>query len=247
MYMRVLWRFRILVGAGVLLATALAVLSFVRINPGGSPAIKYRSDEQWSSESMLFVTQQGFPWGRLSMTPSSGSPQSNKPAADNEVRFSSLAVLYAYLASSDQVRRLMLKDGPINGQIAAEPVMTTGTYSSPMPLVRLIGIASTPARARALVIRVTDALRHFLASEQAKNQIGENQRVLVSVVKRADTPKLFAGRSMTLPIVVFLGVMILISGLAFMLENMRGPRRETAAGEQQPPDAQPVAVARDAA
>ena len=65
LYLRVLWRFRILMAAGALLAATLAFLSFVRVDPGGSPLLSYRDDEQWVTYSMLFVTQQGFPWGRL--------------------------------------------------------------------------------------------------------------------------------------------------------------------------------------
>jgi hypothetical protein len=243
LYLRVLWRFRILVGAGAVLATALALLSVVRVDPGGSPAVKYRESEQWASFAMLFVTQQGFPWGRL--TAAAAAAPGNKVAFESEARFSNLAVLYAYLASSDPVRKLMLRDGPVEGDLAAEPVMTSGTFASPMPLIRLIAIAKTPELSRTLVIRATDAFRQFLETEQAKNKIGENQRVLVTVVRRADEPKLFAGRSMTLPIVVFMGTMILISGLAFVLENMRPRRPEAAAGEQ--PDAPAVSVARDAA
>jgi hypothetical protein len=243
LYLRVFWRFRFLMAAGVLLATGLAALSILRIEPGGSPAIQYRENEQWASFAMLFVTQEGFPWGRLTAA-AEAAPGGDKVAFESEARFSNLAVLYAYLASSDPVRKLMLRHGPIDGEIAAEPVMTSGSFASPLPLVRLIAIASTPERSRQLVIRATDAFRQFLATKQAQNKIGENQRVLVTVVRRADKPELFAGRSLTLPIVVFMGVMILISGLAFVLENMLGRGKKDAAREQKE---SPVGVARDAA
>lgn len=253
LYLRVLWRFRLIVGAGFLLAASLAFLSVVRVDPGGSPLVQYREDEQWVTFSMLFVTQQGFPWGRLT----TGDEQAQKAQQamrrksdetmqfEDPARFSNLAVLYAYLATSDPVRELMRRQGPVLGEIAAEPVMTSGTFASPMPLVRIVAIAKTPELSRALVIRTTDAFRQFLAAQQARNGIPEEQRVLVTVVKRADESELLAGRSLTLPIVVFLGVMILVSGLVFVLENMLGRGGRHAASEAD--TAPPVAVARDAA
>jgi hypothetical protein len=243
LYIRVLWRFRYLVAAGFLLAVTLAVLSVVRVNPGGSPMVKYREDEQWASFSMLFVTQQGFPWGRLTSAAEAAAP-AGKAAFESESRFADLAVLYAHLASSDQVRKLMREGGPVDGEIAAEPVMSSGTFSSALPLVRMIAIANTPEKSHALVIRATDAFRTFLAAEQGRHKIADDQRVLVTVLHRADEPELLAGRSMTLPIVVFMGVMILVSGLAFVLENMLGRGKKEAAREHKE---SPVGVARDAA
>jgi hypothetical protein len=244
LYIRVLWRFRYLVGAGFALAVSLAVLSVVRIDPGGKPTFKYREDEQWASFSMLFVTQQGYTWARLSSA-TEAATGAGKVNFESDARFSSLAVLYAYLASSDPVRKLMRQDGPVDGEIAAEPVLSSGTFSSPLPLMRLIAIAKTPEESHALVIRATDAFRKFLTTEQARRKIPEDQRVLMTVLRRADKPELLAGRSMTLPIVVFMGVMILVSGLAFVLENMLGRgRKEAAASEHKE---SPVGVARDAA
>ena len=47
------------------LATLIAVLSFVRIGlDGGKPTLAYRAARDWLSASTLFVTQEGFPWGR---------------------------------------------------------------------------------------------------------------------------------------------------------------------------------------
>ena len=48
LYMRVLWRFRLLVGAGLLLATGLALLSFASVGPGG---FSYREQELWANLS----------------------------------------------------------------------------------------------------------------------------------------------------------------------------------------------------
>jgi hypothetical protein len=51
--------------------------------------------------------------------------------------------------------------------------------------------------------------------------------VVVDEIARADKATLFAGRSKTLAIVVFLGVLIAAAALAFVLENLR-PRESHA-------------------
>ena len=112
LYARVLWRFRLLVVCGLLLATTLALLSVVRVSPDG---LKYRQTELWSSTTRLIVTQQGFPWGRLLAEDPSLSAEAAAQPRDSARRpepAQQSAVLYAELATSDPVRKLMRRDGP---------------------------------------------------------------------------------------------------------------------------------------
>src|SRR5689334_21399518 len=122
MYGRVLWRFRLIVAAGFVLALMLAFLSVVRVGPHG---VRYRHSELWSTTMRMLVTQRGAPEVRLyaqePVTPSSPTPSSADrgiPVAD-PARFNSLALLYAQLASSDPVRRLAHHGTRIRGQILA--------------------------------------------------------------------------------------------------------------------------------
>jgi hypothetical protein len=55
----VLWRFRLIVAAGFVLAS-FAKVGFAH----GSLSISHRLQEAWQGTTRLFVTQQGFPWGR---------------------------------------------------------------------------------------------------------------------------------------------------------------------------------------
>ncbi len=227
LYVGVLWRFRYVVLAGFILALALAFLSFVRV-----PSLDYRQSEEWASYSKLFVTQEGFPWGSsIIETPSATSSASGAEQLGTvrlaESRFSTLAILYSQLADSDAVRQIMLQDGPLNGTIEAAPVLTEDGEA--LPLISVAGIADTPARARTLTVRATDALLTYLMDEQQRNAIPSNERVTLDVVARAGKPKLLDARSITLPIVVFLTVMIAAVGLAFLLENLR-PRTDPLGG-----------------
>ena len=65
LFFRVIWRYRILVMTGLLVAVLAAFLAMVRITPGGSPALSLRGEKSYASYTTLFVTQTGFPWGRL--------------------------------------------------------------------------------------------------------------------------------------------------------------------------------------
>ncbi|HEV8687466.1 MAG TPA: hypothetical protein VGQ84_09330 [Gaiellaceae bacterium] len=238
LYFRVLWRFKWLVAVGMLLAVALAILSFMAPNfSGKGPLLEYRQGEQWVSYSTIFVTQEGFPWGQLTDATAQKQGSALEKAADPN-RFSTLAVLYAHLATSDQVRALILRDGPMYGEVDAAPLYASeSNQSGPLPLVRIAAIADSSEHSLQLVVRMTEAFKTFLAEEQEANKIPDGNRVRLTVLKKADKPQLWAGRSLTLPMVVFIAVMILVSGLAFILENMRPrvrPRPVAAAADQAP-------------
>ena len=95
-----------------MLAIALAMLSVVRVSSDG---LTYRQTELWTSTTRLGVTQKGFPWGRLlAQDPpdrDAGAAALGIPLADPN-RLNNLTILYAELATSDPVRRLMRRDGP---------------------------------------------------------------------------------------------------------------------------------------
>jgi hypothetical protein len=242
LYLRVLWRFRVLVALGTCIALALSVLAVVRVSLS-PPQLVYRQNQQFSSEARVFVTQQGFPWGYAA--PPTVSPTTT-PQADAAAeakllgtkqfadpnRFPSLAVLYAYLAMSDPVKRILLRSGPVEGSVVAAPVVSTQSgYGTTLPLVAIDATGTSPARARALVIRATYAFRAFLETLQARNGIPAQNRVLLTVLTRADQPKLIKGRSRALPLIVFITAMTAVVGLAFLLENMRPRARPLPADE----------------
>ena len=93
--------------------------------------------------------------------------------------------------------------------------------SSPLPIVQVNSYATTPERAKELTKRQIDAFRRYLAREQEANAIPEEKRVLITEMQTAMPAELLTGRSKTLPVVVFMTVMLGFVGLAFLLENLR--------------------------
>jgi hypothetical protein len=220
---RVLWRFKLLVIVGFLIALALSILSTARVSSKG---LTYRNTELFSANTQLGVTQNGFPWGRLfAETPSKTGVAETAPGIPvaNPDRLNSLAVLYAELATSDPVRALMRLNTPIKDQITAVALRdeSSGTM---LPLIDVTAIAPTPTKAVALAKRAAGALETYVARQQQMNNVPESDRVIIQEVVSPKKVHVYRARSKTMPVVVFLGVMFAFIGLAFLLENLR-PRR----------------------
>jgi hypothetical protein len=217
LYARVLWRFHLLVGIGLILALSLATISFVRIGQNG---VTYRETELWASTMRVLVTQTGFPEGRLYGDTPSAPVRSNTPLVD-PARFNNLAVLYSELATSDQVHALMKRDGPVRGRIIAVPVVAGGDFKTQLPMIDLTAISTSPRRAILLAQRSASALDAYIRDEQLASNVPEADRAVIAPVVRPTAAEIFRPRSKTMPIVVFLAVMFVTLGLAFVLENLR--------------------------
>lgn len=220
LYLAALWRHRILVGTGTVIAFALGFLSFgVPAFSDGHLTIHYREAETWSSASTVFVTQKGFPWGRtylLSTSPGNGAPPTQ---LGDPTRFASLAVLYTELANSDQVRAFMRRSGPIAGDLQAVTVVPP-VAAPPLPLIRLVATTKSRESAVALARRYTNAFQASLREQQVQAGIPPDQRVLIQVTQRASKATLDSGRSKAMPMMIFFTVMFAVVALALVLDNL---------------------------
>lgn len=232
LYFRVLWRFRLIVAIGFLLAVLLMIYSMFNVSFDGGPKLTYREAETWRSDSTLFVTQEGFPWGRLQVGESAVSLDRNgnptAPRFATPDRFADLAIVYSELAQSDAIRHSMLKDGPIEGAILAEPM--TSDDGDGLPLVGVTALAATAQGAVDLNRRQIEAFEKFIAAEQQRNKIPPDERVQVTALAEPANAVLETPRKKTRPIAIFMAVLIATLGLAFVLENMR-PRVRPVLGD----------------
>ena len=171
---RVVWRFRLLFALGVFLAVTLSLLSYVRVDASDGFNVSYRDQEQWESLSTLFITSTGFPWGSVSdqaQTPS-GADEDRAASGVDAGRLTTLAGLYMQLATSDPVLRLMLRDGPIDGQLQTFPVFSTNNSDgSQLPMVTFSAITASPESAMRLAQRHVRAFMTFIEREQVNSAI----------------------------------------------------------------------------
>jgi len=220
LYFRVLWRFRVLVLAGFVLGAALAYVSYSRT-------------EVYQADTLLLVTQKGFPWGRtvIPADPTTGTgptsaSQSGGPQYADPTRFESLAVFYAQLANSDpiqtEIQKGMTHEERLTEKLQATASLPdTSVYNGVLPFIDMQGLAERPATAVALSSRGANLLQRYIEGQQAAAGISPNGRVLLEVVKRPGKVLVVSGRKKTLPIAVFLTVLIAAIGAAFVLENLR--------------------------
>lgn len=241
---RVLWRFKVLVVLGLVLAAGLAFLSYVRVElQDGKPVFTYRESESWESLASVFVTSRGFPWGSIDgggVEPGTGtgSPDITSPAVDPS-RLTTLAAIYMQLAAGDGVRRLMLENGPVDGIVQTFPVFAANSDAQ-LPLITLSAVSATPGQAQALNTRYLDAFLTYMRQQQVSGGIDPDTRVRLQVVREPQRAQLLEGRGLTMPILVFLAVVSAVTALAFVLENLRPLPRPLPANTILPAEPRPV-------
>ena len=208
LYGRVLWRFRIVVLLGVVLAFVLAFFAMANVNFSTGRAT-YRAKEQWASYSRIFVTQKGFPYGAL---------QTNRR---DPTTLAANAVFFANVATTDPVMRRAFGTKPPQGSVEAAALTVSPTSTDTLPIISVVGLAETAQQAEHLARAETAALISYVRSLQEQSQTPRSNRILLQVIQQPSSAKLLKGRSKTVPIVVFLTVMAATIGLVFILENMR--------------------------
>lgn len=233
LYGRVIWRFKWLMALGLIIGVGGAYLLY----EGGA--------KSYSSHTQVFITQSGFTWGASGQVrASSGAGTSPTPAGGTSAgasssvlspyvpgvdpqRLSSLASLYAQLASGSAVRAmlpaayrnmLLPPSGEPTASLYASAVSAT-EYSTPaiLPLVTFWATAPSPAVAVGLATAATDAFQRLVASQQAG--VAPKSQVVAQVVQNATRATPVGHKSKSLPMLVFLAALIGSFGLALALEN----------------------------
>jgi hypothetical protein len=221
-HITVLWRFRAVVLAGLLLGIVLAVLAAYQV-----PSMERRGAETWSAESDVEVTQRGFPEGRVTLPnplddtsgSSTSGTQSDIQAFGDPGRFVQLALYYAQVAVSDQVRE-QLPEKPAPGQIMARNVDATGNGQGWLPIIRLTTTAGTPDGAVQLNQDTIAALTDYLRKNQRDSNTPDDERVQLRVLNQP-APALVSGRSLTISFLAFMLCVLAAIAVAHILENLR--------------------------
>lgn len=245
LYFRVLWRFKLIVAAGLLLALVLAFLSYANVKLDGlPPSVSYRQAEQWESLATIGVASGSFEPGSV-LTPETrglleapqGDETASGPGGNDNLdpaefasfgRLMEVTVQAMALATSDPVKRIMEKGGPIDGALQTFPV---NAGDSQVPFITFSAIAATPEAALALNERHVAAFKRFFSDRQAAAEIPRGERVVIETANAPQSAVLLEGRKKTRPIIVFLTVMTAVLGLCFVLENLRPRVREVSPTE----------------
>lgn len=224
-----LWRFRAVTAAGILLGLVLAFLATYHVGPGG---LQRRGISVYSSTSTIRVTQAGFPEGR-SVFPTTNlptnadgtpvEPPKNELGFADPGRFPNLAELYAQWANSDQVRERM-KSHPAPGQITAMAV-PNASGSAILPLIQFTTTAPTAQAAQLLNTEAVEALRGLIKDEADANNVPSNQRVELPTLNAASPGALISGPSHTAAILAILLCLIGTIAVTHLLASISDRRK----------------------
>ena len=223
----VLWRFRRITAAGLLLGVVLAIFASYHLTTSG---LVPRGAPTYTSQSQLLVTQAGFPEGRvvLPTAPALGGSTEQSEVDPDRIefadpgRFMNLADLYTKLIISDEVRgRLPEAVGP--GQIVASPLPAV-SGAPILPIIQLDTIAASPGAAQKLNADVAKALRDLLEQRQSKNDISPAQGVQIQTLNAPSPGALAASPSKMASILAFLLCLIGTIAVTHLLENVRNRR-----------------------
>ena len=226
LYAGVLSRHRTLLLVGFVSAMLLAGLSYYRVTSDGVlPTLTPRKVEIWQSQANVFLTESGFPLGRRTIpleTRIVAGEAVAVPRYNDPTRYGAVASLYARLAASDQVLQRMAKSGPVPGTFQAAP--TIDDSRDPLPMISLFGKSATASGAVATVTRGLNAFIGFVTAQQAAAKIRPRDRIELRIVNAPQSAVLIQPRKKTLPVVVFLAVLIAAIASAFVIENARRGR-----------------------
>lgn len=227
-HLAVLQRYRWIVIVGGLLGVALAILAVFRV---GSDGLSWRANQTWASNSTLYVTQRGFPDGRVVLGDATSAAKADsavrRPGGGNDefadpTRFANLAIVYTYFAQSDEVRRVI--DPKLTAdQLVMTPAPAAMNSNQTLPILTLTTRASTPAKATQLNAAAITALRGYLERQQRTNGVQVRNRVRIDVLNPPSRAKLEAGHSLTPAIVAFILAMAGALALAYCLDNLYPP------------------------
>lgn len=235
-HIQVLWRFKAIVAGGLVLGVIMAILASFSVSFSGGPKLEWRSEQTYSSVSTLFVTQTGFPWGRVTLPEPAlldGTDPTTQPDTETmdektrreyaaPERFSDLAVVYSYLARSDEVRAL-IRPEPAPDQIVITPVQNPSTGAG-LPLL----LVETHGNEQGLAQRINEAsigaLRSYLREQQDAADIPDGARVRIQVLNPPTAAGVTEGRTYMGSVIAFILAMAGAIALAYLLENLRVSR-----------------------
>jgi hypothetical protein len=219
-HLRILWRWRVILFGGLVLATLLAFLVTFKPTLGGA---EWRSQATFKSTSRVMVTQPGFPLGRATLPGSDPTQPAPQPGVELNTfapseRFSELAVIYSFVAQSDQVREL-IRPEPLRKQISVVNIPSPAT-GDPLPLLEVATTANSREAARVLNNAVIRSLREYLERNVRRSGVPTDQSVELQVLNPPEPGKLAGGRSLTLPVIVWFLAMAAALVAVYLLENL---------------------------
>lgn len=226
----VLWRFRLVTAAGVVLGIALAIFASYSVSSSG---LEPRGAETYSAVSQILVTQPGFPEGRVTLPvkqiddalTSDGQQAVEKKAAPKDqvefadpARLAALGDLYAKFLTSDQVLS-RVPGQPRTAEVMASP-FAASQGGLLLPVIELTTMGATAEAAQRTNASLYRALLDFLEERQSANDISNAGRVELQLMVAPEVT-LLSGRKPTASVLVLMLVLLGTVAVTHLLEALR--------------------------
>ncbi len=209
LHARILWRYRFLIAAGLVLAVLLTLLSLFRVSTAHGFSLSYRQSPTWQSSETLLLY------------PANCDPTNLTCSAKSTIS----STFYAQIANSEIIRSRVRAKGLLddNTDYSVTAVTDPNNLNSVTPFLEIDGLGTTAEAATMVARTAASAFSAYLSGTQVGTPL--SQAVAIQVVSPAveREAKVVKGRKLTLPILVFLVVMIATIGLAYVLNNLFPP------------------------
>jgi len=225
----VLWRFRRVTAAGVLLGIALAVFAGYHVSSSG---LTPRGTESWSAVSSILVTQAGFPEGRVTLPQkqigavpteeTEGTKPSDEVEFADPARLSGLGDLYSKFLTSDVVLS-RVPGHPSPASVQASP-FASSQGGLLLPVIQLTTMGPTAQAAHKTNVAVHKALLDYMDEQADANEIAKSRRIELKILVAPEV-MLLAKPKPTASILVFLLVMLGTVAATHLLEALRNRKQ----------------------
>jgi hypothetical protein len=233
----VLWRFRRVTLAGVVIGIVLAVFASYRVSSKGLEA---RGSETWQAVSSILVTQPGFPEGRVTLPEKQigmGVTTEDQTAVDGDepedqlefadpARLAYQADLYSKFLTSDDVLR-RVPEHPMPAQVQASP-FASAMGGQVLPVIQLTTLGPSAEGAHTINRHTFQALTDFIDERAAANDIPRAKRIELKMLSAPEVT-LMSGPKPTMSVLAFILVMLMTVAVTHLLEALRNRRQTEAA------------------
>lgn len=226
---RVIGRHKLLMFFGVIVAVAAALFTAFRLETG---TFEPRTQIEYRASTHILVSDPVSVFS--SRNASQAVPDGTTAATARDL--SSLTVVYAYLASSDEILAQVEEQvgalGP-NESLAAmqrttQPTAETNTGTYRLPILDIMGTSTDPARAEEISRAAATLFQQYATAQQEAAGVVPEARVQLPIIDERQA-KAVDGTNPMLPVVaVGVGVLLGFLALIFAVDNAQVSRREAA-------------------
>jgi hypothetical protein len=237
-YSAPLKRFRLVIAIGVVVGAALALTAAYKIDLGVPPELTAREQPSYTAGTQLEVSSPVEPYYRSAVdrpvvAPAEDDEEAAAPLAEQDepsvITLVAAANYYPYVIEGDQVKALREQlFGEIPGSVTASAIGATNTPNrmepGRLPFIQVIATSDSPANAKRLAQTTADAFIRYVRVQQERSSIRPEQRLVVKQLRKPERTFQVGGASMNLPILIFIVLVGVAVGLAFLLDRLFPPR-----------------------